>query len=107
MRTGPVRRGRVDHPQRRVLDQGGGLARRLVGQAENRQIGPIEHLGPAVGVLPLRLRQAQELDVGPSGQPGADLQAGGAHIAVDENPCRHGSVHLKTSDRSARRAEVN
>jgi hypothetical protein len=96
VRIGPVRRGGIDDPQRRVLDQSGGLPRRLVGQAENRQVGPIEHPGPPRGVFPLVFRQAQELHIAAPGQPRADLQASGAHITVDENFCDHGSIHLET-----------
>jgi hypothetical protein len=82
---GPVRGAGIDQARSRVLDHGRGLARRVVGQAEHREIGGVEHLGARRGVFACVFRQAQELDIGAPFQAFADLQSGGADLAIDEN----------------------
>ena len=102
----PVRRAGVDDAQVRVFDHGDGLARRRVGQAEDREIGGVQHLGAGARVLARRLGQAQELDVGAALQPRPDLQARGTDLAVDEDFCRHGVIRFWPSDPSARTIAV-
>ena len=93
VRIDPVRGAGVDQARSRVLDHGHGLARRVIGQAEHREIGGVEHLGAGVRVLARALRQAQKLDIGAALEPPADLQAGGAGLAVDED-LRHIGRHI-------------
>jgi hypothetical protein len=69
-----------------VADQADRLARRVVRQAEDHQVGGVEQLGPGGGVLAAFGRDRQQLEVRAADQPLADLQAGGAGLAVDENP---------------------
>ena len=103
---GPVRRAGVDHLDRRVLDHGDRLARRLVGQAKDGQVGGVQHPGAGGGVLAVRFGEAQKFHVGAARQPGADLQARRTGLAIDKNFRGHGLVYLRPSDRSARTVTV-
>src|SRR5690606_9188181 len=80
----------IDHPRRIVLDQRYALARGIVGQAPNGDVGGVQELGAGRWVLaPLR-RNRNELDVLAPGKPRAYLQPRRAVLTVDEDFCRHG-----------------
>ena len=89
VRVRPVGDGGIDDPGLRVVDQRHRLARSVFGQAENGQIGTVQHLSPGRRVLAGFLGQAESFQVIPPLQPLLDLQAGGAFLAVDEYFCRH------------------
>jgi hypothetical protein len=83
-------RGRgVDHPHVAVVDHPDRRARRLVGKAQHDDIGGVEHVGAAGGVLALGLGQRQELELRTPLEPGPDLEPGGARLAVDEDSRAH------------------
>ena len=80
--------GRIDDarlaaPQ--AVDQRHGLARRIVVQAQHDQVHAGHQVSLGAGVLAQLGRDAHELDLGHERQALADLQAGGAGFAVNEN----------------------
>ena len=87
----PVRRGGVDHARRIVahrFDQMRRLLRRLIRQAEDDDINVCIELPLGLGILTRRGGQAGEHNARQAREPFADLQAGGACFAVNED-CRH------------------
>jgi hypothetical protein len=93
---GPVRRGAVggggvDDAHAGAFDQGHGLARRLVRQAEDHRVGGVEQLAARLDVLAALGGDGHDLQVAPAGQPLADLDAGGPGLAIDEH-LGHGSA---------------
>jgi hypothetical protein len=83
-------RGRgVDHLDAVALDQADGLARRIVRQAEDYGVSAVEQLTPRLDVLAALRVDRDELQIAPAGEPLADLEAGGAGLAIDEHLGRH------------------
>ena len=77
--------------RRVVVDEADRLLRRIVRQAEDDGVGRVQQLGARGRVLALAGIDRDELQVAPALQPLADLQAGGAGFAVDEDFRTHGS----------------
>ena len=59
--------------------------RRVVGQAENGDIGAVQHVLAHGGIAPLGFRNGQQLDIAAVGHARADLQARGSVFAIDED----------------------
>ncbi len=85
----PVGAAGIDHPYVGVGDQRHRLARGVIRQAQDHQIGGVQHLAPALGILPFGFRQADQRHVAAVDKPCTDLKAGGSDVAVDENCGRH------------------
>ena len=90
-RGGAVGGGGVDHPGVGIVNHGHRLPGRLVGQAQEDQVGGVEAFLPFRRVLALFLVNEKKLDILAGGQPVVDLQAGGALPSVDENHRFHAS----------------
>ncbi|MDT4821170.1 hypothetical protein FQZ97_543330 [compost metagenome] len=104
-RVRAMRRTGVDHADRRIHDGSRRLARRLVGQAQDRHVAGVDGLGAALRVLAFGLGQRHQLQVGSPVQAFMDLQARGALVAVDENKrFGHGAIFL--DQRGVRMADV-
>ena len=73
------------------VDQRHALPRRIVGQAEDRDVGGVEELGARGRVLAALGRNRDDLDVVAAASRAPDLQAGGAVFAVDEDFRFHAS----------------
>jgi hypothetical protein len=87
-----MRARRVDDPDLAGgIDQRHRLARRVVGQAEDGEVGLVERLAPRGGVLAPGFVERDELKFAAAGEPVADFEPGGARGAVDEHGLRHGS----------------
>jgi hypothetical protein len=87
-----VRRAGVDDAwpaARQLVDHRHRFARRVVVQAQNDQVDGGHDVALGGRVLAPRGVDADQLDAGQAVQPLANLQAGGAGFAVDENLC-HG-----------------
>src|SRR5260221_989535 len=84
-RAHAMRRAAVEHAGARVGDHGDRLARRLVGQAEDRDIDLVQKAPALVIVLAALRVDADELDIVATAQTGADLQASRAVLTVDED----------------------
>ena len=84
----PMRGGGVDDA--RVARKRHRLARGVIGQAEDGDVGLREGLGAGVGVLAAGRIDRDEVHIRAPIQPLADLQAGGAGLAVDEYLGHHG-----------------
>ena len=67
----------------------GAVPRRRIGQAEDRDIGPVQRVPARLRVLPLGVGELDELQIRPSLKPRPDLQPGGSRLAIDEDFCRH------------------
>ncbi len=84
--VGHAMRGRgVDHAGGVVLDQRHAFLRRIVGQAEDGDIGGVEEALALLLVLALLGRDRDELEVATGGEALADLQTRGTGFAVDED----------------------
>ncbi len=77
--------GGVDHAGPRIADEGHGLPRGIVGQAQDHDIGVVERLGARARVLAPGLVKRDHAKACPSGQPLRDLEPRRARRAVDEN----------------------
>ncbi len=88
--------GGVDDAGAIVVDQRHALTRRIVGQAQDHEIGIVQRRAPRRGILAQIAVERDEIDLGAPGQPFADFQAGGAGSAVDEDRTPHGS-RLRTT----------
>ena len=66
------------------------LARRRIGQAQERDVGRVEQARALGRVLAQLGRGAQDLDVAAAREILVDAQAGRAFLAVDEDAGRHG-----------------
>ena len=67
-------RGRgIDDAGTVVGDQRHRFARRIVGQAENDEVGVVDRLAPRPGVLAAIIGQGEDRQVGPASQPVADM----------------------------------
>ena len=75
------------------VDHGDRLNGRVVVQAQNHQIDLRHQLAFGLGVLAPLGRDAQQFDARHRLKPFANLQAGGAGFAVDEDGC-HGRFAL-------------
>ena len=84
-----MRGGRVDHADIGIFDQRHRLARRIVRQTENDQIGGVEGARPRRLVLALGLGQGDHGQIAARGQPLADLQTRGSGCPIDEDFRRH------------------
>ena len=85
-------RGRgVDHARSGVADQRHALLRRVVGQAEDGDVGLAQEVGARGRILAALDRDRDDFDVVAAGKPRPDLQAGGAVFAVDEDFRFHAS----------------
>ncbi len=82
----------VDHPRAGLLDQADGFARRVVGQAQDHRVGGVQQLGAGGRVLARGPGRWRSGEVVAAFQPLADLQAGGAGFAVDEDLGAIGSL---------------
>jgi hypothetical protein len=86
-----------------ACDQSGRLPRGVVREAKDRDVGAVQRFGARRLVLAPSGIDGDELDVGPRGQPLADLQTRGAHLAIDEDLCGHvGPPGPKSSSFEAR-----
>ena len=85
-------RGRgIDHPGRIAVDHGDRLARGIIGQAENGDVGFVQRVAPRRRVLARLAGQMNQVQFGAGFQPLADLQPGGPLFAVDE----YGVCHVR------------
>ena len=75
--------GRVDQRQR--------LARGLVGQAEDGEIGLVERFAARGDILAARLVEHHQGEFGTARQPVCDLEPGGPGRAIDEDLVGHSS----------------
>ena len=95
---GDAMRGRgVDHACAGVADQRHAFLRRIVGQAEDGDVGLAQEIGACGRVLAALDRDRDDLDVVAAGKPRPDLQAGGAVFAVDEDLRFHASQNPANS----------
>ena len=87
------------------VEQRGGLLRRGVGQAEDRQIDLCQQLALGLDILARLRGQAQQLDAGESRELLPDLQPGRSGFAVDEDFDGHVSLCAasRTKGRAGRR----
>ena len=85
-RRGAVRGRRVDDAHM-TSGHRDGLARGVVGQAEDGDVGVVDARAPRGGVLALLLADGEKLDVRPRGQPFGDAQSGRAGRAVYKHFC--------------------
>ena len=74
-----------------VVDQRHAFLRRIVGQAQDRDIGRVEEVGARGRILAPLGRDRDDLEVVAAGKPRPDLQAGRAVFAVDEDFRFHAS----------------
>src|SRR3546814_2255829 len=81
----------VDHPRPVVGDHRHRLARGIVGQAEDDEIGVVQRLGAPRGVLALGVGQGDERELAASGEPLGDFEPRGSGCPVDENCLYHRS----------------
>ena len=88
----PVGAGRIDDPHRLVFDQAGGLARRVVGQAQDDHVGDVEPVAARRQVLAHDRIYRDQFDVAPRREPLADTKAGRPRLAVDEDLRDHGRL---------------
>ena len=91
-RRGAMGRAGVDHAHAGTAHQRHGLARGVVGQAQQRDVAVVQGLGAMAGALAMLRRQLQQAQVGAAVQPLAHLQAGRALVAVDEDERGHESA---------------
>ncbi len=82
------RRGVYD-ARLRSFSQGHRLARGLVGQAEDREIGGVEGVAPRLGRLAAGLVENEQFELVPAREPIEDLEPGGSGSAVDEDRRGH------------------
>ena len=83
-------RGRgVDQPHRQIGRKRHRLARSIVGQAQDGHVRSLETGAAGIGILAQRMIYLDQLDIVAPGQPVADLQAGRAGLAVDEDLMCH------------------
>ena len=94
--------GGVDDPHRVALDQRCALARRTVGQAQDRDVRGVQQAPALLDVLALARIDLEQGQVGAPGEPLADLQARRAGLAVDEY--RRGHVREYGRSRTPARA---
>ena len=88
----PVRGGRVEDAGAFVAeagDDGGGLARRLVGKAQDRDIDRRQDFGLRARILAVFRRNRNEFDVRRAQKLFADFEACRSRLAVDEDFCHH------------------
>ncbi|MNT24948.1 hypothetical protein D3C72_1604480 [compost metagenome] len=74
----------VDDPDLGIDDGSRRLPRRLIRQAQDRDIAGIDRLGAPLRVLAVGLGQRQQPQIAAPVEPFMDLQAGGALVAVDK-----------------------
>ncbi len=80
----------IDHAHLGVLDQRHRLARGLVRQTENDDVGAVQGGGPGARVLALGIAQLDDGEVAASGSLSRISSPGGARGTVDENFLGHG-----------------
>ena len=62
--------GGVDHPHLAGrIDQRDGLARRIVGQAQEREVGFVERLAARRGILAPRVVEREQRELAAAGEP--------------------------------------
>ena len=81
-----------------ALDEPHRLARGIVGQAQDHQIGAVQQIAAQARILAPRGIDGDEFEVPARLEPPVDLEAGGAGLAVDENLGYHRGA-LETSPR--------
>ncbi|MNT21582.1 hypothetical protein D3C72_1569250 [compost metagenome] len=79
---------------------GDGFFRGIVGQAEDRNVGVVEHVLAHRRIAALGFGYGQQLDIAATGKARADLQTRGAVFAIDEDLRCH--VLVLTFQRVAR-----
>ena len=84
----------VDDAGMGVLDQRDAFPRRLVGQAEDGDVGGVERLLAGGQLLAALRGQRNQREVGPGAEAFPDFNAGGAGFAVDEDFRGHRSNPL-------------
>ena len=82
---GAVRGGGIDNDRVGVLHECDRLDGGSVGQAEEGDVGRVEHLGTSDRVFAQLIGHAEQLDVGAAREPVVDAQTGSARLAVDED----------------------
>ena len=107
-RIGAVRGRGIDDARGGILDQRDGLARGIVGQAQDHRVGGVERVGAGVGILAGVVGERDQGDVAAAGEPLVDLDAGGAGGAVDEHFNGHvrASAALRRRHRARRRCRA-
>ena len=80
------------------LDQRHRLAGGIVGQTQEDRIGLVDQLGATGDVLAPLGFDLEQLHTVMGQQPVANLQAGGAFLAVDEHFALHGRCSLESVD---------
>ncbi len=84
-----VRRRGVNDADVGVFDQTDGLARRVVGQAQDDGVGRIDGGAASIGILALVTVETDQLNIRSGGETITNLQTRGARFAVNENLLRH------------------
>ena len=90
VRIDAMRGRRVDDDGVGVGDELHGFLRCIVRQAEDDGVGVVHQFGARGGVLAALGRDGDDLQVAALLEPLADLEAGGAGFAVDEDFSGHG-----------------
>src|SRR5258706_9980367 len=92
-----VRSGGVDHAGVRIVDQPDSLACRIVGKAEDDEVGVVERFRTRAGILAPVLVEGDQLDVHAPGEPLAYFEAGRPDRAIDEDADAHGAGRTSES----------
>ena len=91
----PMRGRGIDDPNLAASGQLYRFARRIVGQAEDREIRLVQGLAPGGGVLAPSFVQDQQRKFVPPRQPFGNFEAGGADRTINEYACRHRAPSLR------------
>ena len=100
----PVRGARIEHPHVVARYEAHRLARRVIGKAEDHDVGLVEIPAAHLRILAQRLRNLDERDIPAPREPFADLKPGRARLPVDEyvrhrlEPC---TAHPVSGERTA------
>jgi len=88
-RRNPVRGRGIDHAGHIIGDQRDRLARRIIGQAKDRDIGGVQRAGARLRILALGIIQHDQAELTPPRQPVSDFEASRPRRAVDKDLGRH------------------
>ena len=99
----PVRGGGVDDDGVGIGAHRDCLDRRVVGEAEDGGVRGVEKLGALGGILAIVAGERDDLDIVAAGEPVADLEAGRARLAVDEDLFRRHRIDADDAGPGRRR----
>jgi hypothetical protein len=92
----PVRGGGINHAGPVIVDQADRLDRGVIGEAEDDDIGVVQHLAPGSGILPTRLIDFEDREFRAPRQPLPYFKAGCAVATINEN-ARHSTILLRAT----------